>query len=123
MKLNEKLPYATIYGHAEFMFEQNGRRFDAAKNLIDEEGPAPVAPVKGSEKKQDMNGDLVTDDIAKAVDFLKNILSGGAIAKAIIFKEAEGVPMRWEDVKKASQQIGVIPSQRHKIEFWQLPES
>jgi hypothetical protein len=118
MKLNEKQSYATVHGHPVYVFEQGGRFFDGAKNLIDENGKVVKDDIKADPDKV-----IHSDTVHSASEFLKNLLSGGAMAKAILFKEAEGMNLEWSDVKRASIEMKIIVSQRNKIEFWQLAES
>lgn len=116
MKLNEKLSYGTIHGHPIYSYEQNGKFFDGLRNEVNPEGAVV-------QTKQD---DIIqTDRVESAKAFLRNLLADGPIAKAILFKQAEGMAnvFSWDEVNKAKDVMQVIISQRNKQDFWQLPES
>jgi len=108
MKLDKTKAYGTIWGHESASFEQGGVLFDA--------GGFPIgAPVKDSRV-------IVTDNIASAGMFLNNVLSGGPLAKAVLYKEAENNNQAWDKVKEAADLIGVVRYTTNKVESWRLPE-
>lgn len=120
MKLDEKRPYGTIHGHAVYVYEQDGKFFNGVREQIDEEGNVIDAPI---DPNIDPDKTIQTSGVDSATAFLKNLLKGGAMSKAILYSQAEGMQLNWEDVKKAAVTLKIIPSQRNKQEFWQLPES
>ena len=110
MKFDETKPFGVICGDPNRRFEQNGLFYDSSKRMIG--GELDIA-------------DLIiqTDQVDSAEAFLRNILEGRAVSKSAIYKEAENNNQDWDSVKKASEMVKVIKSQRNKQEFWQLPES
>ena len=125
MKIDESKTYATVHGHPFYCFQQGERFYDGAKNEIDNNGDVidPENP-KDPKKSDDADKIIQTDGVASAEAFLKQILSGGPVAKASIYKEAENTLIKWPDVQKAYTTLGIIKTQRaNKNEFWQLPES
>lgn len=123
MKLKENRPYGTIHGHPVYVYEQDGKFFNGSRDQVDQDG----SKVDGGKEEVDSTIDkdkvIQTDGVDTATAFLKNLLGGGAMAKAILYQQAEGMQLDWNDVKKAATAMKIISSQRNKQEFWQLPES
>lgn len=123
MKLNEKQPYATIHGHSVYVYEQNGKYFNGMREQVDDEGTVIDTGTGSVPSTAGEGSEIQTDGVTTASAFLKNLLGGGAMAKSILYSQAEGMQLSWVDVNKAATAMKIIKSQRDKKEFWQLAES
>jgi hypothetical protein len=113
MKLDKTKDFATITGHRFAMFQQDGVLFDGAGlPLTDEKTEAVVAKDRIIE----------SDDVASARAFLLNVLSGGPLSKAALFKVAEDNNQPWDAVKKAATLMSMITFTFNKALMWKLPE-
>ncbi len=105
-----------------YVYEQDGKFFNGTRDWVDQDG----VKIEG-EGQSTVPGDpdkiIQTDGVDTATAFLKNLLGGGAMAKAILYSQAEGMNLDWNDVKKAATAMKIITSQRNKAEWWQLSES
>lgn len=111
MKLDKTKPYGIVAGHMDAAFEQNGVLFDGAGNSVN---PDPVV-------KDDRT--IVTDEVASAQEFLKNILKNGALAKKVIYNEADKNNQQWPNVQKAFETLGLVKTVQNKEDYWRLPEA
>jgi hypothetical protein len=131
MKIDEKRTYGTVHGHPFYCYQQGDKFFDGAKNEIDHKGnlvgekkPKEAPSLPGDENSESKDSIIPTDGVASAEEFLKNLLQGGAVAKAAIYKEAENTLIKWADVQKAFTTLQIIKTQRaNRAEWWQLPEA
>lgn len=113
MKLNKQRPYGTVFGHDTAVFEQDGLLFDGAgEPLGGEQSRVPVKESAVASKTQ--------AKIASARAFLENILSGGALDKSVIFKEAENNNQHWGDVKTAFAQMEGKTFKRGAVTLWHI---
>lgn len=109
--LDRSRPYGEVYGSAiGARYCQDGKDFDAAGNEI----------LKTPVKREKLS--IVTDEQDSAAMFLRNILRSGPLSKSAVYKAAEGNNQRWEDVKKAADQISIIKFKYLNSEQWKLPE-
>ena len=105
--LNFKLPYATIVGHPQAQYEQDGVLYGADLHPLN---PPPTPDID------------VSDDDSPAVIFLKNILSKDSLAKSTVYKAAQENNQNWDDVKSAAATMGIVKFQYKSLEMWKLPE-
>jgi hypothetical protein len=112
MKLDKTKDFATITGHRFAMFQQGGVLFDGAGLPLTNEKNEAVAKDRIIE----------SDDVASARVFLLNVLGGGPLSKAALFKVAEDNNQPWEAVKKASLLLNMITFTFNKTLMWKLPE-
>jgi hypothetical protein len=114
--LDRTKPYGVITGHATAAFEQNGLLYAGSGELLGT--PKTVA------KSETVVSDAVilTDQVVAAKAFLENILAGGALAKAAVYREAEANNQDWTVVKAVSADMGIVKFNYQKAETWRLPE-
>ena len=110
MRLDRSKDYGVVYGS--------------------EPGPGIPRYVQG-ESSFDCNGDLIvdrtqtlieTDDFQSARAFLENILQDAPLSKAQIFKTAETNNQDWNQVKLASEDLGVVKFKFKGSETWKLSD-
>ena len=65
---------------------------------------------------------IESDDVASAKAFLLNVLSGGPLSKAALFKVAEDNNQPWDAVKKAASLMNMITFTFNRAVMWKLPE-
>lgn len=111
-KLDETKPYATVHGSSLMRYEQGGLMYDHHKRLIGT--PKTVAVKKSVEEK------LVTDKVDHARAFLRNVLSGGPLAKSVVYRVAGDNNQEWEHVKEAAQVLGIVTYKVSDTEMWKL---
>lgn len=116
IKLDQKRPYGVVYGDPMIKYEQDGVYFDGQMNLLGT--PAKVAPKLAKIEA------LVTDQVANAQDFLKNILNNNPLAKNVVYKTAGDTNIQWDHVKRAADLLGVLRYRNGPAneETWRLPE-
>lgn len=114
--LDRNKPYGTIAGHPAAHYEQDGLLFDGAGKLLGTPTFVAAAP------KVTLDEAMQTDALVSAAAFLKNILKGGALSKAVVYKEAEANNQPWESVRQASVDLGIMKFQFQKAETWRLGE-
>ena len=112
MKLDKKLPFGVVTGHARARYEQCGVLFDVAGESIQ--------PDKKAAQKDMI---IETNKVVNSKDFLRNILRGGPLSKSAIFKVSEDSNQPWPMVKLAADALGMIRYQFDKTEMWKLPEN
>jgi hypothetical protein len=120
MKLDPKQSYAVIYGHDKYAFQQGGQFFDAKHDLV-EKPDLKLKPVANQFTADEL---IETDQVASAKEFLTNLLSGGPMAKTVVYNEAEKNNQLWEDVQKAAVLMNIqakpMGSGAKKIDGWFL---
>jgi len=98
LKLDRSKSFGTIYGHDFAQYEQNGRLYNGAEMLIENPSDNEEAELVGQE--------VVTDG-TPAVEFIKKSLSGGPVAQAAIYRDAQEQKLNWAVVKSEAADIGV----------------
>jgi len=113
MNLDRNKSYATIYGHSVAVYEQNGVLFDGAGCSISEK--------KQEQKKKDLI--IQHDGVENAKEFLLNVLRSGPLSKSAVYKVAGDNNQAWDNIKDASQLLGIVKYQFQKSEMWKLSET
>lgn len=110
MKLNKSKSYGVITGHSQAMFEQDGKLFDGAGEVL-------------SEKKEKLAVETNTDNefkLESAVAFLKNMLEKGPVNKKRIVMEAEQQQQEMEFVHLAFAKLEARTKNFGAAETWFL---
>ena len=116
MKMLDKTQsYATITGHPDAAYEQDGKLFDAAGMELE---PPPVVMVNYTPADQIIE----TDEVHSARLFLENILRSGPRNKAVVYKTAEENNQSWDAVKKAFVLLNGRTFTFNRSTMWKLPE-
>lgn len=116
MTLDRNQPFGTIYGAGVARYEQNGFMFDGGGRLIVE----PTLEQAATTAEIAADSVHVTDDVLSAKAFLENILSGGSIAKAVIYQEAEKNNQNWDRVKEAMAIMNISQYKYRGVEMWRV---
>lgn len=114
--LDKSLPYATILGHATARYEQNGLLYAGNGELI---GTHKTVAVSSSVSESSR---IMTDSLAGAILFLKNMLREGSLSKATVYKEAENNLQPWDSVRDAALELKVHKFKYKGSETWKLPD-
>ena len=104
-KLDKNLPYGTIYGHEFAAFEQDGKLFDGAGNLAN---PPDPEPDEAEEQTPE--------------EFVQEILAGGPVSQANVYKEVGIRGLDWAAVKEASVSLGVKIADVKGVSTWDLKQ-
>jgi hypothetical protein len=115
-KLDKTKPFGIVHGHTSAAFEQGGLLYDGSGDLLGT--PKTVA----ASERVESDSIIQTDQAVAAKAFLANILSGGALSKAAIYKAAESNNQDWTTVKAVSADMGIVKFSYQKAETWRLPE-
>lgn len=113
-KLDRSKPYGTISGHSVAHYEQDGLLYSGSGDLL---GTPPTVA-----KSVEDHNIIQTDNLISAQEFLKNILSSGAVGKPTVYKEAENNNQSWDAVKDASIAMNVMKFKFKNVETWRLSE-
>jgi hypothetical protein len=106
MKLNENLPYATIYGHHSATYEQGGVLFNG--------GGEPVKPDAAPAALASVDYD--------AEAFLSELLRGTPMSRKKVAEVAEQAGIAWFDVENAAAALNVERRRQGFGETWKLIE-
>jgi hypothetical protein len=115
-KLDRERPYATIVGHSIARYEQNGLLYAGNDELIGT--PKTVA---ASVQVEDSSR-IMTDSLAGAMLFLRNVLKEGPLSKAVVYKESENNLQFWDSVRDAALELKVHKFTYKGNEMWKLPD-
>lgn len=106
MELDRSKSYGQIWGHPSATFEQNGQLFDGAGEWI-----PPEEPEEGEETVEMEVG---------AEAFVREILAGGPVAQAAVYKESQLRELDWDAVKNAAKVLSVAMQKDRGVMTWQL---
>lgn len=106
-KLDRGRSYGVVAGHSWALFEQDGVLFNGAGET-QEGGPDPVT--------------IETNELNGAKAFLSQILKGGPLSKATIYKAAGENNQPWPDVKAAAEDMKIVTFSYKNAETWKLNE-
>ena len=109
-KLDTKRPHGHIWGHPQASYEQDGKLFDGAGEILTGEAPMPPAP------KVDMPKD------ALEIAFLKGLLAGGPMQQATIKRESENEHLIWTDILTAATKLPIEKYKQGTSNMWKLLE-
>lgn len=123
MKLDRSKPFATIYGHDQASYQQNDILFNGADEPLGKLEDMEFEPVNVPGKDTDLL--IETDKVASAEAFLRTLLQGGPIKKAVVKDEADRNNQQWDDVQSAAALMGLQKITQGtgavKWELWKLP--
>lgn len=114
--LDRAKTFGVIHGHATAAFEQNGLLYDGAGALLG----TPKTVSKSTTVTHDST--VLTDQVVAAKAFLENILAGGPLSKAAVYREAEANNQDWTTLRAVSADMGIVKFNYQKAETWRLPE-
>jgi len=130
VKFDKTRSFATIYGHDEAKYEQDGIQYDASYRPLNEKEVKEAEKIKATIKPAapgiDPDGVIIDPKIEQAGAFLENLLKQGPMAKTVIYAEANSNNQAWDAVQKAAAVLGVksvpIGTGKIKAEGWSLAE-
>lgn len=111
MKLDKNRPSGQIYGHHRAVYEQDGKLFNGAGELIEDE--------KSSKEK-------VTEPVKEGVlnknaeQFVRETLAGGKMNQDRVYAASQEAGMVWDDVTTAAAALNVRKYKQGTYTMWQL---
>jgi hypothetical protein len=112
--LDRKAPFGVVFGSSHIGFEQNGRLYNHRGELL---------RTQDVEKVKKVDSVIVTDADHSAQLFLSNVLSGGPLSRAELYKAAESSNQTWDAVKNAAAQMSIVKFKKSNTEYWKLQEA
>lgn len=113
MKLDERRPYGIVHGDPQLKYFQDNKHFDQNMDMVEESDirtPERTAPMADSA-------------LNSAKQFLLNVLRGGPVSKANVYRATEDATLKWADVKEAAVQMRIRIAMVSKVEQWSIDES
>lgn len=106
LRLDKTKSYGHISGHRKAAYEQFGGLFDGAGNLITEDDEDDELPTSG--------------DTTAEEAFVREMLAGGPVLQANIYKEVNLRGLNWVLTKEAAGTLGVTIGQEKGKPIWSL---
>jgi hypothetical protein len=109
--------YGIIVGHSWARYAQGGTLYNSEGKSYDEQSDrAEVSQEDAEAGYQD-----VMTNAENAREFLTRILEGGPVNRNDIYREAEGLNYRWDNIKTAAAEMKLNCYKIRDNIFWRLP--